>query len=81
MQYPLFCKDLCKIYEEQGGRPENIAVKSMCLRVQAGEIFGLLGPNGAGKTTLISMLTGLYASTSGNAYVGGYDIKSELSKV
>lgn len=53
----------------------------MCLKVEAGEIFGLLGPNGAGKTTLISMLTGLYPCTSGTANVGGYNITSELSKV
>ena len=58
-----------------------MAVKGMCLRVEPGEIFGLLGPNGAGKTTLLSMLTGLHPSTAGNAYVGGYNISSELSKV
>jgi ABC-type multidrug transport system ATPase subunit len=39
-------------------------------------MFGLLGPNGAGKTTLISMLTGMYGPTSGNAWIAGYNLKT-----
>jgi len=39
-----------------------------------GEIFGFLGPNGAGKTTLISVLTGMYPPTAGNAYISGREI-------
>ena len=55
-------------------------------------MFGLLGyfnfkidtnlrPNGAGKTTVISMLTGLYRPTYGNAWIAGYDIKNHLDQV
>ena len=44
-------------------------------------MIGILGPNGAGKTTLISMLTGLLAPDSGNAWVNGLDIKSHLDTV
>jgi ABC-2 type transport system ATP-binding protein len=57
------------------------AVKGISFSVEENEIFGLLGPNGAGKTTTISMLTGLYAPTSGTARIGGYDIGKELDKV
>lgn len=53
----------------------------MCLKVKRGELFGLLGPNGAGKTTLISMVTGMYKPTSGNAWMAGYDIKNNLELV
>ena len=41
---------------------------------------GLLGPNGAGKTTLINMLTGMINPDYGNAWIGGYDINSTISK-
>jgi len=46
----------------------------MTLKIKRGEMLGLLGPNGAGKTTLMSMLTGMYPPTHGNAWVGGFDI-------
>ena len=50
------------------------AVNHVNLNFYKDEIFALLGHNGAGKTTLISMLTGLYESTEGNAFYDGYDI-------
>ena len=46
-----------------------------------GEITALLGHNGAGKTTTISMLTGLFPPTSGNAIVNGYDILYNIDGV
>ncbi|MCE8423783.1 MAG: ATP-binding cassette domain-containing protein [Candidatus Methanoperedens sp.] len=58
-----------------------IAVDGMNLDIEEGEIFGLLGPNGAGKTTLISMLCTILKPTSGRAWVNGFDIVKEPSKV
>lgn len=46
-----------------------VAVDSLNLVVEAGEIFGLLGPNGAGKSTTIKMLTTLLPVTSGEAKI------------
>lgn len=51
------------------------------LAVQKGECFGLLGFNGAGKTTTFKMLTGEETVTSGDAFVGGYSISSDIGKV
>jgi ABC-2 type transport system ATP-binding protein len=50
------------------------AVKGISFDIEEGEIFSLLGPNGAGKTTTISMLSTLYAPTSGDATIGGHSI-------
>jgi ABC-type glutathione transport system ATPase component len=75
-KYPLVIKDMVKIYPACGGVPPKLATKNFSLRIKKGEMFGMLGPNGAGKTTLISMLTGMYRPTSGNAWVAGYDIKN-----
>lgn len=52
---------------------ENVAVDSLSLEVQAGEIFGFLGHNGAGKTTTVRLLNGVIEPTSGNMRVLGLD--------
>ena len=65
--------DLRKIYDNG-----KIAVKGMNLLLEDKEVFGLLGPNGAGKTTLISMITGVFECTSGDCFVGGHSIKTEI---
>jgi ABC-type glutathione transport system ATPase component len=75
-KYPLIIKDLRKVYKGKSGRAEKVATKNFTLRIKKGEMFGLLGPNGAGKTTLISMLTGMYPPTKGNAWVAGFDIRN-----
>ena len=58
-----------------------VAVDSLDLAVDTGEVFGLLGPNGSGKTTTIRMLCGLIAPTSGSASVAGFDVKTEPEQV
>jgi ABC-2 type transport system ATP-binding protein len=60
-------KDLSKRYRE------ILAVNSLSLTVEEGEIFGFLGPNGAGKTTTILMLLGLTEPTSGKVSVCGFN--------
>ncbi|MEV8306103.1 ABC transporter ATP-binding protein [Streptomyces flavidovirens] len=47
------------------------AVRSVDLKVNAGEIVGLIGPNGAGKTTFFNCLTGLYVPTEGKVSYKG----------
>jgi ABC-2 type transport system ATP-binding protein len=49
--------------------------------VSPGEIYGFLGPNGAGKSTTVLILTTLLPPTSGRAWVGGYDIVRQGSRV
>lgn len=53
---------------------EHVAVDSLDLEVEQGEIVGLLGPNGAGKTTTIRVLNTLLPLQSGAVKVFGSDI-------
>ena len=52
----------------------KVAVNHVSLNLYKNEIFALLGHNGAGKTTLISMLTGLYEATEGEAIYDNINI-------
>lgn len=55
----------------------KVAVNEMSLAV-SGEIFGLLGVNGAGKTSLIKVLVGDELLTSGDAYLRGNSVKTDM---
>jgi ABC-2 type transport system ATP-binding protein len=52
----------------------TVALHSLDLHVDSGEVLGLLGPNGAGKSTTVKILTGLVRPTAGQALVAGFDI-------
>ena len=58
-----------------------VAVDGLDLEIRQGELFSLLGVNGAGKTTAIKMLTCLTRPTEGEAWVGGYSITKEPTRV
>ena len=58
-----------------------MAVDSLSMSVEKGELFGLLGPNGAGKSTLTKMISGRLNATSGTIKVGDYSIKDDPMKV
>ena len=44
-----------------------LALDSVTLDVEPGEIVGLIGPNGAGKTTAFNVITRLYRPDAGDA--------------
>ena len=50
-----------------------VAVDSLDLSIEKGEVFGLLGPNGSGKTTTILMILGLTEPSAGRVRVLGLD--------
>ncbi len=68
-------ENLSKSYQNK------VAVNSINLSVEKGQIYGFLGPNGAGKSTTIKILTGLVFPTSGKGQVLGRplgDVKARL---
>jgi polyether ionophore transport system ATP-binding protein len=52
---------------------DALALDSLDLTVEPGEVYGYLGPNGAGKTTTIRLLLGLLRPTAGRAEIFGLD--------
>jgi branched-chain amino acid transport system ATP-binding protein len=51
-----------------------LAVSSVELDVEPGEVCGIIGPNGAGKTTLFHLVTGFHRPTAGEVRFGGRPI-------
>ncbi|KAJ3117496.1 hypothetical protein HDU96_006590 [Phlyctochytrium bullatum] len=78
---PLVVSHMRKVYAGRLGLGPKLAVKDVTFAAEQGLIFGLLGPNGAGKTTLISILTGLYEASSGQATLAGFNYKTEQESV
>ena len=51
-----------------------VAVNSVDMVVEEGQIFGLIGPNGAGKTTLFNLVAGYYKPNTGQIRFQEHDI-------
>jgi len=51
-----------------------VAVDSVNMHVDQGEIVGLIGPNGAGKSTLFNCITGTCPVDGGGVYLRGEDV-------
>jgi ABC-2 type transport system ATP-binding protein len=66
-ELPVAARGLVKRYGE------IVAVDSVDLTVERGDVFGYLGPNGAGKTTSLRMMLGLIRPTGGSVELFGRD--------
>jgi iron(III) transport system ATP-binding protein len=53
---------------------DAVALDSVNLRIEPGEIFFLLGPSGCGKTTLLRSIAGFYIPESGRILFGDEDV-------
>ena len=54
-----------------------VAVKTLDLAVEPGQVFGFLGLNGAGKTTTIRLLLDLLRPSAGRAAILGHDCQAD----
>jgi ABC-2 type transport system ATP-binding protein len=53
---------------------DTIALDSLNLKIEPGEVFSLLGANGAGKTTTINLFLNFIEPSSGVARIKGLDV-------
>jgi branched-chain amino acid transport system ATP-binding protein len=51
-----------------------VALDSVSIDANAGEVLGMIGPNGAGKTTLFDVISGVRAPNNGRVVVDGVDL-------
>lgn len=57
---------------------EQIVLDEVSFSIEKGSFVGIVGVSGAGKTTFVDILLGLLEPTTGNIYVDGVDIFSEI---
>ena len=53
---------------------DNVVLKNIDVRIEAGEMFFLLGPSGCGKTTLLRAIAGLNGPDEGRILAGDRDV-------
>jgi ABC-type Fe3+/spermidine/putrescine transport system ATPase subunit len=68
MDYQLELIDVAKQYKE------FLAVDSVNLQIEKGEIVSFLGASGCGKTTTLRMIAGLIEPTRGTIRIQGRDM-------
>ncbi|NLC56068.1 MAG: ABC transporter ATP-binding protein [Armatimonadetes bacterium] len=68
---------MIEIREARKQYGDQVAVQTLNLQVNDGEIFGFIGPNGAGKTTTIKMTVGMLRPDAGSIRVNGIDVWQE----
>ena len=63
--------ELVKVEKHFGGL---VAVNSVTMKADDGEILAIVGPNGAGKSTMLKLIVGLEVPTSGTIRFAGEEI-------
>ncbi|MBI4248633.1 MAG: ATP-binding cassette domain-containing protein [Elusimicrobia bacterium] len=72
--------NLSYAYPSSSG-PGRLALKSIDLSVEKGEIFGFLGPNGSGKTTLFRILSTYFLPEAGQIRVLGLEMRRHIQEI
>lgn len=60
---------------------QKIVIDRLSLTLYEGQVTALLGHNGAGKTTAMNMMVGIIPSTSGDIFVNGYNVATDISTI
>jgi branched-chain amino acid transport system ATP-binding protein len=64
----LYTEDLTKRFGDL------VAVSSVDLQIESGDVYSVIGPNGAGKTTLFNLITGWLSPSRGRVVFDGTDV-------
>lgn len=68
----ILCEGLVKIYKVAD--LEMVALHSLNLSIERGELVGIIGASGSGKSTIMNILGGLDRPTAGKVKVDGHDL-------
>lgn len=79
--YAIETNKLTKRYQLGWRKGEVLALDTLDLHVEEGEIYGLLGPNGSGKSTTLKLVLNLILPTSGEAKIFGRDCMTVGSRL
>jgi len=72
------CENLTKTYDT--GEQKVVALNSVNLNINLGELMMLVGPSGCGKTTLISVIAGILDQDAGVCELFGENLSTMKSK-
>lgn len=53
---------------------DNVVLRDINFKIEAGKFYTLLGPSGSGKTTILRLIAGFDQPTSGEIYFAGQEI-------
>ncbi|MGH9158060.1 MAG: ABC transporter ATP-binding protein [Acidimicrobiales bacterium] len=70
--------ELRSVSKQYPGNPPVVALDSVSLRVERGELAGIVGPSGSGKSTLLHIVGTLDRPSSGEVLIDGH-VVSDLS--
>ncbi|MCX7738397.1 MAG: ABC transporter ATP-binding protein [Hydrogenothermaceae bacterium] len=66
-------KNLRKVYKTTDGS-DTVALKSVDMEIERGEMVAVMGPSGSGKSTLLHLLGGIDIPTEGEVLIEGKNI-------
>ena len=70
-----------KLTKRYSSEKKPAAIEEVSLDIPAGILYGLVGPDGAGKTTILRILSSVMTTSSGSAWVCGYNVRTQPEEV
>jgi putative ABC transport system ATP-binding protein len=67
--------ELREVTKEHAGTPPVVALRSVTLSIDGGELVAVVGPSGSGKSTLLAIAGTLERPTSGSVMVSGEPVE------